>query len=77
MLVYDFNDFEVGKWYNLEFINIFIDDGLINSNGGKLFVGMKCFDVCVIVVKDLEVKVSRKWDLQKQVFIGDCIYKFY
>ncbi|KAL5564254.1 hypothetical protein UlMin_027418 [Ulmus minor] len=29
---HDLNDFEVGKWHNLEFINVFIDDGKINSN---------------------------------------------
>ncbi|KAG0574109.1 hypothetical protein KC19_VG235000 [Ceratodon purpureus] len=53
---HDPNDFEVGKRHNLEFINIFTDDGLINSNGGKPYAGMKRFDARVAVVKDLETK---------------------
>lgn len=57
---HDPNDFEVGKRHNLEFINIFTDDGLINSNGGKPYTGMKRFDVRVAVVKDLEAKVLKK-----------------
>lgn len=57
---HDPNDFEVGKRHNLEFINIFTDDGLINSNGGKPYTGMKRFDVRVAVVKDLEAKVLIK-----------------
>ncbi|KAG6509608.1 hypothetical protein ZIOFF_027608 [Zingiber officinale] len=31
---HDPNDFEVGKRHNLAFINIFTDEGKINSNGG-------------------------------------------
>lgn len=59
---HDPNDFEVGKRHNLEFINIFTDDGLVNSNGGKPYTGMKRFDVRVAVVKDLEAKVLLKRD---------------
>jgi valyl-tRNA synthetase len=58
---HDPNDFEVGKRHNLEFINIFTDDGLINSNGGKPYAGMKRFDARVAVVKDLEAKVCEKF----------------
>lgn len=61
---HDPNDFEVGKRHNLEFINIFTDDGLINSNGGKPYTGMKRFDVRVAVVKDLEAKVLKKRSYQ-------------
>ena len=36
---HDQNDYECGKRHNLEFINIFNDDGTVNENGGK-FKGM-------------------------------------
>ncbi len=32
---HDLNDYECGKRNDLEFINIFTDDGKINENGGK------------------------------------------
>lgn len=56
---HDPNDFDVGKRHNLPFINIFTDDGLINSNGGKAYSGMKRFDARVAVVKELEIKVRK------------------
>ncbi|KAK7280006.1 hypothetical protein RJT34_25068 [Clitoria ternatea] len=41
---HDPNDFEVGKRKELEFINVFTDDGKINSNGGcSEFLGMPRF----------------------------------
>lgn len=40
---HDQNDFAKGKRHNLEFINIFTDDGMINENGGE-FAGQKRFD---------------------------------
>jgi valyl-tRNA synthetase len=55
---HDPNDFEVGKRHNLEVINIFTDDGKINSNGGKAYEGMKRFDAREAVVRDLEKKVN-------------------
>ncbi len=39
-------------------INIFTDDGKINSNGGKAYEGMKRFDAREAVVRDLEKKVN-------------------
>ena len=41
---HDPNDYECGKRHNLEFINIFTDDGKINENGGEIFAGMKRFE---------------------------------
>jgi len=41
---HDHNDFICGKKHHLEFINIFTEDGLINSHGGDLFKGVKRFD---------------------------------
>lgn len=55
---HDPNDFEVGKRHNLEFINIFTDDGKINSNGGAQFDGMPRFTARVAVIEALKEKVS-------------------
>jgi len=35
--------------HNLEFMNIFTDNGKFNSNGGKEYKGMKHFDAHVAV----------------------------
>ncbi|CAA21312.1 cytoplasmic valine-tRNA ligase Vrs1/Vas1 [Schizosaccharomyces pombe] len=50
---HDPNDYEVGKRHNLEFINIFTDDGLLNENCGE-FAGMKRFTARVKVVERLK-----------------------
>lgn len=60
---HDANDFEIGTRHNLEFINIFTDDGLINSNGGSKFQGQKRFDARYNVqaaLKDLGLYVETK-----------------
>ena len=54
---HDPNDFEVGKRHKLEFINIFTDDGKINSNGGLGFVGMPRFEARVAITEALKSKV--------------------
>lgn len=53
MFVYDLNDFKVGNWYDLKWINIMNDDVLMNVNVGK-YEGMDCFEVCKVMVKDFE-----------------------
>ncbi|CAG8570466.1 274_t:CDS:10 [Funneliformis mosseae] len=52
---HDFNDYEVGKRHNLEFINILNDDGTLNANGAP-FQGMKRFHVRKAVVDALKDK---------------------
>lgn len=69
---HDPNDFAVGKRHNLEFINIFTDDGLINSNGGKPYAGMKRFDARVAVVKDLESKGLFRGVADNAMRLGIC-----
>lgn len=54
---HDPNDFDVGKRHNLEFINIFTDDGKINSNGGLEFEGMPRFKAREAVNEALKKKV--------------------
>ncbi|MAJ23026.1 MAG: valine--tRNA ligase [Candidatus Pelagibacter sp. TMED64] len=41
---HDFNDFELGKKHNLEFINIFEKNGKLNNNTPKEFQGLDRFD---------------------------------
>ncbi|KAK8803838.1 hypothetical protein WA158_001532 [Blastocystis sp. Blastoise] len=50
---HDPNDFECGKRHNLEFINVFNDNGSINSNGGE-YEGMMRFDARVAIEKKLK-----------------------
>lgn len=52
---HDFNDCEVGKRHNLEFINILNDDGTLNNNCGE-FSGMKRFHARVAVLNALKEK---------------------
>lgn len=54
---HDPNDFEVGKRHNLDFINIFTDDGKVNSNGGADFEGVPRFKARVAVIEALQAKV--------------------
>jgi valyl-tRNA synthetase len=50
---HDPNDYGVGQRHNLEFINVFTDDGFINENGGK-FKGMKRFDCRRAIEEELK-----------------------
>lgn len=54
---HDPNDFEVGKRHNIDFINIFTDDGKINSNGGSEFEGMPRFKARAALIEALKNKV--------------------
>ena len=47
---HDHNDYAAGQRNNLEFINIFTEDGYINENGGK-FKGLKRFE-CRHVIEE-------------------------
>ena len=51
---HDFNDFEVGKRHNLEFLNILNDDGSLNENCPAEYQGMDRFDARKQVVKSLK-----------------------
>ncbi|MCF6265500.1 MAG: valine--tRNA ligase [Desulfuromusa sp.] len=50
---HDFNDFEIGKRHDLEFINVLDESGMINENGGS-YVGMERNAARTKVVADLE-----------------------
>ncbi|KAH9618500.1 hypothetical protein KSS87_013101 [Heliosperma pusillum] len=69
---HDPNDFEVGKRHQLEFINIFTDDGKINSNGGPEFAGMLRFDARVSITKALEEKGLYRGFKDNEMRLGIC-----
>ncbi|PLY03738.1 MAG: valine--tRNA ligase [Desulfuromonas sp.] len=50
---HDFNDFEIGKRHDLEFINVLDESGIINENGGP-YSGMERYSARVQIVADLE-----------------------
>jgi valyl-tRNA synthetase len=50
---HDFNDFEIGKRHDLEFINILDESGYINENGGS-YKGLERYEARRKVVADLE-----------------------
>lgn len=54
---HDPNDFEVGKRHKLEFINVFTDDGKVNSNGGSEFLDMPRFKAREAITEALQKKV--------------------
>jgi valyl-tRNA synthetase len=58
---HDTEDFKAGKRHNLEFINIFTDDGNINENGGLQFEGMARFTARAAVIDALKAKVLVKY----------------
>lgn len=67
---HDPNDFEVGKCHNIEFINIFTDDGKINSNGGSEFEGMPRFRARAALIEALKNKV---WLLANICYITSLV----
>ncbi len=50
---HDPNDYEVGERHNLPKINVFNDDGTINTNGGK-YEGMDRYEARKLIVKELD-----------------------
>ncbi len=52
---HDFNDFEIGKRHDLDFINVLDESGMINENGGT-YVGLERNAARTQVVTDLEAQ---------------------
>ncbi|VFQ92059.1 unnamed protein product [Cuscuta campestris] len=69
---HDPEDFEVGKRHNLEFINIFTDDGKINSNGGPEFEGMPRFKARAAITEALQKKGLYRGDEDNDMVLGIC-----
>ncbi|MFL2891857.1 MAG: valine--tRNA ligase [Candidatus Pelagibacter sp.] len=51
---HDFNDHEVGERNNLEIINVFTEDGKINENAPKEFIGLDRFEARKQLLKKLK-----------------------
>ncbi|CAA6663652.1 unnamed protein product [Spirodela intermedia] len=69
---HDPNDFDVGTRHNLKFINIFTDDGKINSNGGKEFEGMPRFEARKAITEALKLKGLYRGDQKNDMNLGIC-----
>lgn len=68
---HDFNDFEVGKRHNLEFINIFDPSGNVNENGGA-YHGMERYAARKQVVADLEAQGLLEKIEEHGNAVGEC-----
>ena len=51
---HDFNDYDVGERNNLEIINVFTEDGKINENAPKEFIGLDRFEARKQLLKKLK-----------------------
>ncbi|MCD6186925.1 MAG: valine--tRNA ligase [Desulfuromusa sp.] len=68
---HDFNDFEIGKRHDLEFINVLDESGMINENGGS-YVGMERNAARTKVVADLQAQgLLEKVDAYTNA-VGEC-----
>ena len=65
---HDFNDFEVGKRHQLEFINIFDEFAKINENAPKRFHGLDRFEARKLILEELtELGLLIKEEKQEMV----------
>ncbi|CAM8937461.1 unnamed protein product [Rhodiola kirilowii] len=69
---HDPNDFDVGKRHNLEFINIFTDDGKINNNAASEFVGLPRFKAREAVTEALQKKGLYRGCKNNEMRLGVC-----
>jgi valyl-tRNA synthetase len=68
---HDFNDFEIGKRHNLEFINIFDPSGVVNENGGP-YRGLDRTEARKRVLADLDAAgLLEKTDSHLNA-VGEC-----
>ena len=68
---HDFNDFEIGKRHDLEFINVLDPSGIINENGGS-YQGQERYEARRNVVVDLEAQgLLEKIDDYSNA-VGEC-----
>ncbi len=65
---HDFNDFEVGKRHNLEFINIFDKFAKVNSNAPKRFVNLDRFEARKLILNELD-KLNLLVKEEKQLMV--------
>ena len=70
---HDFNDYEVGQRNGLEIINIFTEDGKINKNAPKDYIGLDRFEARKIILKELKEKkfFVKEENIKNNVPYGD------
>ena len=68
---HDFNDFEVGRRHDLEFINVLDPSGNINENGGP-YQGLERYAARAKVVADLEVQGLLEKIEEHGNAVGEC-----
>jgi len=68
---HDFNDFEMGKRHNLEFINIFDESGAVNANGGS-YQGLDRSVARQQVLADLEAEGLLERTEEHLNAVGEC-----
>ncbi|MDO3376704.1 valine--tRNA ligase [Geoalkalibacter halelectricus] len=68
---HDFNDFEIGKRHQLEFINIFDESGRINETGGP-YQGQERAAARKAVVADLEAQGMLERIEDYKLAVGEC-----
>ncbi|KAJ1392185.1 Valyl/Leucyl/Isoleucyl-tRNA synthetase, editing domain [Sesbania bispinosa] len=69
---HDPKDFEVNERHKLEPINVFTDDGKINSNGGSEFLGMPRFKAREEVITALQKKGLYRGSENNEMRLGVC-----
>jgi len=70
---HDFNDYDVGQRNNLEIINIFTEDGKINNNGSKDYIGLDRFEARKKILKELKINefFVKEENIKNKVPYGD------
>ena len=68
---HDFNDFEIGKRHDLEFINVLDESGIVNENGGP-YAGMERISARTRVVADLESQGLLEKIEEYANAVGEC-----
>jgi valyl-tRNA synthetase len=68
---HDFNDFEMGKRHDLEFINIFDESGVVNANGGS-YQGLERSAARQKVLADLEAEGLLERTEEHLNAVGEC-----
>ena len=70
---HDFNDFDIGKRHNLEFINILEKNGKLNKNVPKEFIGLDRFEARTLIIKLLKEKniLDKTENIKNAVPYGD------
>jgi valyl-tRNA synthetase len=68
---HDFNDFEIGRRHDLEFINIFDESGVVNGNGGT-YQGLERGEARQRVLADLEAAGLLERTEEHLNAVGEC-----